>query len=95
MYENDLAQIHMGEHTDIRLNAFPGKVFSGVVSDIGAVLDPSIRTAKVRIQVQNPGNQLRLGMFGHGARSQARRADTVVCHSGGRNPPTARPSLRL
>ena len=77
VYENDLTQIHMGQHADIRLNAFPGKTFAGVISDIGAVLDPSIRTAKVRIQVQNPGNQLRVGMFGSATLS-AGHSDTVV-----------------
>jgi len=63
VYENDLAQVHLGQHADIHVNAIPGKTFSGTISDIGAVLDPSLRTAKVRIQVQNPGGQLRLGMF--------------------------------
>jgi len=63
VYENDLASVHLGQHADIRLNAFPGKVFSGTISDIGAALDPSIRTAKVRIQVQNPDSLLRIGMF--------------------------------
>jgi len=63
VYENDLANVKLGQHADIRLNAFPGKVFSGTISDIGAVLDPSLRTAKVRIQVENPGGLLRLGMF--------------------------------
>jgi len=63
VYENDLATVHLGQHADISLNAFPGKTFPGTVSDIGAVLDPSIRTAKVRFQVPNPGNQLRIGMF--------------------------------
>jgi len=63
VYENDLARVRLGDRADVRLNAFPGKTFSGTVSDIGAQLDPSIRTAKVRIQVPNPGNLLRLGMF--------------------------------
>lgn len=63
VYENDLGTVHLGQHADIHLNAFPNKVFTGTVSDIGAVLDPSIRTAKVRFQVQNPGGQLRIGMF--------------------------------
>jgi cobalt-zinc-cadmium efflux system membrane fusion protein len=63
VYENDLASVKLGQHAEIRLNAFPGKVFSGTISDIGAVLDPSLRTAKVRIQVPNPGGVLRLGMF--------------------------------
>jgi cobalt-zinc-cadmium efflux system membrane fusion protein len=63
VYENDLATVRLGEHAEIRINAFPGKVFSGTISDIGATLDPGLRTAKVRIQVPNPGNELRLGMF--------------------------------
>jgi cobalt-zinc-cadmium efflux system membrane fusion protein len=63
VYENDLQTVHLGQHADIRLAAFPGKVFSGTISDIGALLDPTIRTAKVRIQVQNPGGALRIGMF--------------------------------
>ena len=63
VYENDLSKVHLGQHTDIRLNAFPDKTFSGTISDIGAVLDPTIRTAKVRIQVPNPGGQLRIGLF--------------------------------
>ena len=66
VYENDLAGVHLGQHADLHLNAFPGKVFSGTISDIGAQLDPSLRTAKVRIQVQNPGSLLRLGMFATG-----------------------------
>jgi len=66
VYENDLASVRLGQHADLRLNAFPGKVFSGTISDIGAQLDPSLRTAKVRIQVENPGGTLRLGMFATG-----------------------------
>lgn len=63
VYENDLASIHLGDRAQIRLSAYPGKVLQGTVSDIGAILDPSIRTAKVRIQVPNPDGLLRLGMF--------------------------------
>jgi cobalt-zinc-cadmium efflux system membrane fusion protein len=66
VYENDLAGVHLGQHADIQLNAFPGKTFSGTISDIGAQLDPSLRTAKVRIQVANPQSLLRLGMFATG-----------------------------
>jgi cobalt-zinc-cadmium efflux system membrane fusion protein len=63
VYENDLANVRMGQHADITLNAFPGKTFSGTISDIGAQLDPTLRTAKVRIQVENPQHLLRIGMF--------------------------------
>ncbi len=62
VYENDIPKLQLGQHADIRLNAYPGRVLSGHISDIGPVLDPSIRTAKVRIEVQNPGI-LKLGMF--------------------------------
>lgn len=63
VYENDLAQVHLGEQADVHLSAFPKLVRKGTVSDIGAILDPTIRTAKVRIEVPNPDNLLRIGMF--------------------------------
>ena len=77
VYENDLAQVHLGQSVQIRLNAFPDKVRTGIISDIGAVLDPSIRTAKVRIQVQNPDSLLRIGMFATATFVEA-RAEPVV-----------------
>jgi cobalt-zinc-cadmium efflux system membrane fusion protein len=63
VYENDLPTVHLGQKVDIRLTAYPDRVLTGVVSDIGAVLDPQIRTAKVRIQVDNPNTLMRVGMF--------------------------------
>lgn len=62
VYENDIPKIQLGQEAEIRINAYPGKVLTGHISDIGPVLDPTIRTAKVRIEVPNPG-MLRLGMF--------------------------------
>jgi cobalt-zinc-cadmium efflux system membrane fusion protein len=62
VYENDLANVRLGDTADITLNAYPGRAFKGRVSNIGATLDPNIRTAKVRMEVQNPGT-MRLGMF--------------------------------
>jgi membrane fusion protein, heavy metal efflux system len=62
VYENDLANVSVGDTADLRLNAYLGRVFKGRVSNIGAVLDPNIRTAKVRIEVANPG-LMRVGMF--------------------------------
>src|SRR3984885_10384676 len=63
VYENDMANVHMGQPADIKLNAYPDKVLKGTISNIGPILDPSIRTAKVRIEVANPGQMMRLGMF--------------------------------
>lgn len=76
VYENNLPTVQLGQKADIRLTAYPDRVLTGVVSDIGAVLDPQIRTAKVRIQVDNPNTLLRVGMFAtatiHGKTLQTR-----------------------
>jgi cobalt-zinc-cadmium efflux system membrane fusion protein len=62
VYENDLSAVHPGEKADIRLNAYPDKIFTGTINNIGPILDPNIRTSKVRIEVRNPG-LMRPGMF--------------------------------
>ena len=62
VYENDLDAVHVGQYADIHLNAFPTQVLKGRVDNILPILDPNIRTAKVRLEVQNPG-MMRIGMF--------------------------------
>jgi len=62
VYENDLANVRLGETADITVSAYPGRTFTGRISNIGAILDPNIRTAKVRIELKNPG-LMRPGMF--------------------------------
>jgi len=62
VYENDLAAVRVGDKADITLNAYPDRKFTGTIGNIGPVLDPNIRTAKVRIEVRNPG-LMRPGMF--------------------------------
>jgi cobalt-zinc-cadmium efflux system membrane fusion protein len=62
VYENDLPKITLGQSATIRANAYPDKPLIGRISDIQPVLDPNIRTAKVRIEVHNPGF-LKVGMF--------------------------------
>jgi cobalt-zinc-cadmium efflux system membrane fusion protein len=85
VYENDLADVHLGEKADVRLNAYPDQVFTGTISNIGPVLDPNIRTAKVRIEVRNPG-LMRPGMFVtatfYGQKKETRAAvpSTAILH---------------
>jgi len=62
VYENDLAQVHLGEYAEIRLNAFPDRVLRGRIGNIGQIMDPNLRTAKVRLEVENPA-LMRFGMF--------------------------------
>jgi cobalt-zinc-cadmium efflux system membrane fusion protein len=64
VYESDMAHVRVGQTADIKLNAYPDKVLKGTISNIGAILDPNIRTAKVRIEVANSGQMLRPGMYG-------------------------------
>jgi cobalt-zinc-cadmium efflux system membrane fusion protein len=78
VYENDLATVRLGDIAEITLNAYPDHMFRGSVSNIGAILDPNLRTAKVRIEVPNPGN-MRLGMFARATfRGQTREMHTIV-----------------
>lgn len=85
VYENDLVNVRVGEKADIRLNAYPDQAFAGTISNVGPVLDPNIRTAKVRIEMRNPG-LMRPGMFVsatfHGSEKQKRTAvpATAVLH---------------
>jgi cobalt-zinc-cadmium efflux system membrane fusion protein len=62
VYENDIPKLQLGQEAKIKVSAYPDRPLTGRVSDIGPILDPSLRTAKVRIEVANPGF-LRLGMF--------------------------------
>jgi cobalt-zinc-cadmium efflux system membrane fusion protein len=78
VYENDMAHVRLGDTAEITVNAYPDRPFKGKVSNIGMFLDPNIRTAKVRIEVQNPGI-LRLGMFAKATfRGQTTEMHTVV-----------------
>jgi cobalt-zinc-cadmium efflux system membrane fusion protein len=85
VYENDMGFVRLGENADIHLNAYPDLALRGRISNIGAIMDPSLRTAKVRLEVQNPG-MLRLGMFVtatfYGSKKESRAAvpATAILH---------------
>lgn len=78
VYENDLPNVRSGDRAEITLNAYPDRKFRGTVSNIGSILDPNIRTAKIRIEVANPGI-MRLGMFVKATfHGQTREVHTIV-----------------
>jgi len=85
VYENDLSAVRVGDTANIHLAAYPEMVLTGRISNIGAILDPSLRTAKVRIEVANPG-LMRIGMFVtatfHGQSTQTRAVvpATAILH---------------
>ncbi len=62
VYENNIAQVHIGEFADIHLVAYPNRILKARISNILPMMDLNIRTEKVRLEVENPG-LMRLGMF--------------------------------
>lgn len=85
VYENDIAKVKVGEYADIRINAYPDRVLKARISNISPMLDPNLRTAKVRLELENPGI-LRFGMFvtatfhGQEAQKRATVPSTAVVH---------------
>ena len=80
VYENDIPKLQLGQTARIRLDAYPDRPLTGHISDIGPVLDSSLRTAKVRIEVPNPGI-LKLGMFVTATFSSLKKAHFTVVPS--------------
>jgi cobalt-zinc-cadmium efflux system membrane fusion protein len=62
VYENDMPFVHLGEYADIHLAAYPNLALKARIANISPTLDPNLRTAKVRLEVENSG-LLRFGMF--------------------------------
>jgi RND family efflux transporter MFP subunit len=63
VYEKDLARIKVGSGASITSEAYPGRVFRGQVSYVDPTLDQATRTAQVRIELANPGQTLKIGMY--------------------------------
>jgi RND family efflux transporter MFP subunit len=63
IYEKDFQALNIATPAVITTSAYPRKTFNGRVSYIDPRVDPQTRTAQVRVEVANPGEILRLGMF--------------------------------
>ena len=73
--------MRLGQEAKIKINAWPDRPITGHISDVGPILDPSIRTAKVRIEVANPGF-LKLGMFGTATFTSSEKETHAVVPAG-------------
>jgi cobalt-zinc-cadmium efflux system membrane fusion protein len=78
VYEKDLARVRPGQPVEIRMNAFPDRVFPGRVSSIGDILNPDTRTALVRCAVENGGAVLRGEMFVRASIVVGKRGNSVL-----------------
>jgi multidrug efflux pump subunit AcrA (membrane-fusion protein) len=61
--ERFVSKMAMSLPCEITLDAWPGEVFRGSISEISPVLDPASRTMEVRVNVDNSGSRLKAGMF--------------------------------
>jgi cobalt-zinc-cadmium efflux system membrane fusion protein len=81
VYEKDLATIHVGSGANITSDAYPGRVFRGRISYVDPKIDPATRTAQVRVDLANPGQVLKIGMYvnvAFGALGVAERTTAVI-----------------
>lgn len=63
VYEYDLAWVKEGEPARVTAEAYPGEVFRGVIKAVSPVLDHATRSAKVRLEIDNPGRRLKPEMY--------------------------------
>lgn len=79
VFENDLGEVALGDAADVKLNAFPDRTFHGRISDISRLLDPSTRSAKVRVVLNNTDGSFRPGMYAVALfRSKKKQEQTVL-----------------
>ena len=91
VFEQDLGMVRAGQAAKVRVNAYPEKVFEGKVAFVYPTVTPETRTAKVRIEMRNPGQLLKPAMYANveliaGAERAKRLAvpDSAVLDSGTR-----------
>ena len=63
VYEKDLGKVHVGSGASVTTDAYPGRVFRGQLSYVDPKVDPQTRTLQARIELANPGQQLKIGMY--------------------------------
>lgn len=62
-YESDLQWLRPGQKIEFTVEAWPGETFTGTIHFIDPVIDPMMRTVKVRVEAPNPGNRLKPEML--------------------------------
>jgi membrane fusion protein, copper/silver efflux system len=63
VYEHDLRLVRLGEPAELQIAAYPGERFAGRISYVYPDVRPETRTARVRLQLDNPGGRIKPGMF--------------------------------
>jgi cobalt-zinc-cadmium efflux system membrane fusion protein len=83
--EADSPAFRVGQQVQVKISAFPDRLFDGTITTIGSTVDPNTRRVLVRSEIKDPEHQLRSGMFanftitvGSPVRSPALPLDGVV-----------------
>jgi cobalt-zinc-cadmium efflux system membrane fusion protein len=63
IYEKDIHAVREGRQAELTIAAYPGRTFTGTITYVSDILDPSTRTAKVRVEVPNREELLKVEMF--------------------------------
>jgi cobalt-zinc-cadmium efflux system membrane fusion protein len=63
VYEMDRPHITEGDQVAVKVSAYPDQAFHGVVDWVADVLDPVLRTAKVRCVIDNPNRLLKAELY--------------------------------
>lgn len=78
VYEKDLAKVRAGFDVEVRVDAYPDRVFQGRLTYVNDLIDPQTRTAKVRCVVNNSDGALKLEMFARVSVPTPDRRDALV-----------------
>jgi len=74
VFERDLAHVHRGDQVTVVTQAYPSRVFSGEVTYVRDEVDVDTRTARARIDIENPDRALKPGMFAEATLTDPHRA---------------------
>lgn len=61
--ENQLEKIKIGSNCKVMFTSYPDKIFTGVIEDLGDVVDNVTRMVKLRLSIFNPDGKLKAGMY--------------------------------
>ena len=62
--ERDAPRVKLGQLARVELDAYPGRFFEGKVVRLSPAFDPATRTLDAEVQLPNPNDELRIGMYG-------------------------------
>ncbi len=76
--ELDTERVRLGQRVQIRVGAFQGRVFEGVVTFVAPTVDPATRTLRIKAEVNNEQGLLRPGLFARVSLGVDRREDVLM-----------------